>query len=332
MNKQYKICVIGGDGIGPDVINEGVRLLNHLKINFDFTEAEAGFVAYQKHGSPLPDETLKKCRQADAILFGAVTTPPNIESYQSPIIQMRKKLKLFANIRPCISFLNDGKKINFIIIRENTEGVYAGNERLIKGGAVTERIITRKACQRIIRFAFEMAKREKRSLVTAVHKANVMRLTDGLFLSVAQEIAQEYPDINFEDMLVDSTAMRLIKEPEHFDIIVTTNMFGDILSDESSMLIGGLGVAASANIGEKYALFEPIHGSAPKYAGQNKANPLASLFAVAMMLEHLGEKKSAQRVRQAIIKTTAFGTKTFDLGGKASTTEVTDAVINNLKH
>lgn len=371
--KKYQICVIGGDGIGPEVVNEGLLLLQSLPIDFEFTSAEMGFRAYQKYQTPLPQETLKKCRQADAILFGAVTTPPNIETprtyvhevfefasselksteaiksaphprtdvrgisrrriknYFSPIVRLRRTLDLYANVRPSSSLpvetIRQG--IDLIIVRENTEGIYIGEEEITKKGAVTKRVITKKGCQRIIRFAFELAVKQKRQKVTAVHKANVMRLTDGLFLKTAQKIAKKYPKIIFEDMLVDSCAMRLIKNPQDIDVIVTTNMFGDILSDEASALVGGLGVAASANLGEKYALFEPVHGSAPKYEGKNRANPTACFLAIALMLEYLGEDKEGKKVRNSVLKTISKGITTPDLGGKALMTQVTKEVIKN---
>jgi isopropylmalate/isohomocitrate dehydrogenase-like protein len=331
MNK-YTICTIGGDGIGPEVINETMRLLKKLPLDLRFIPLEAGYGAYQKHGTSLPEETIIKCKQADAILFGAVTTPPKIENYFSPIVKLRKLLDTYANMRPFKSLpLTDFRQnIDIVMVRENTEDLYSGIERKTKEGAITERIITRAACQRIVRFAFELAVKQNRKKVTAVHKANVMRLTDGIFLEEAGKIAKEYKHIAFEDMLVDSCAMQLIKQPENFDVIVTTNMFGDILSDEIAALAGGLGIAASANIGDSHAIFEPVHGSAPKYAGQNRANPIACFFAACMMLDYLGEENISQEVRKAILKTIKHGVATHDLGGKNSTTEFTHAVIKNL--
>ncbi|RJR28412.1 isocitrate/isopropylmalate dehydrogenase family protein [Candidatus Microgenomates bacterium] len=329
---KYTICIIGGDGVGPELMEETHRLLSGISNQFIFSKANAGFAYFEKNGVSLPDETLECINQADAILFGAVTTPPNIENYQSPILAIRQKFNLYANVRPIISLpiSNSRPNIDFVIVRENTEDLYSGREHAITGGFVAERVITKKACEGIIRFAFEKAKQEKRTLVTAVHKANVLRKTDGLFLEVFQSIAKEYPGISTEDVLVDSAAMRIIKEPEHFQIIVTTNMFGDILSDEAIMLVGGLGVGASANIGEKKALFEPIHGSAPKYAGKNTANPVASFLAASMMLEYLAEQELAQKIRNAVTLLLKQRETTKDLGGTLTTTQFTDRVINTL--
>lgn len=332
-NKTYKICLIGGDGIGPEVVGEAVRLLQATGIQFEYTEAEAGFAAYEKHGTPLPERTIEICQNSDAILFGAVTSPPNIENYFSPIVRLRKLLNLYANVRPMISLPveNMRQDINFVIVRENTEGLYAGCERLTEEGAIAERVITKKASERIIRFAFELARTQNRKKVTVVHKANVLRITDGLFLKIAQEVSAGFSDIIFENMLVDSCAMQLIKKPEAFDVIVTTNLFGDILSDEAAALVGGLGVAASANIGETIGLFEPVHGSAPKYAGKNHANPTATFLATAMMLEFLGEIKIAKSVRKAVKTVIQSGFSTKDLGGTLSMSEFTEKVISHIR-
>lgn len=333
MNKKYKICTIGGDGVGPEVLECAIRLLKILPLKFDFVEAYAGYDAYKKFGTPLPDSTMQKCQNSHAILFGAVTTPPNIAGYFSPIVAMRKKLDLYANLRPVFSLPIKGlfKNVDIIIVRENTEDLYAHIERKVDGGAVTERWITRKASERIIRYAFELAMKLSRKKVTLVHKANVMRLTDGLFLQIGNEIAKEFPNIIFEDMLVDSCAMRLIRKHQDFDVIVTTNMFGDILSDEAAGLVGGLGVVASANIGEKIALFEPVHGSAPKYTGKNIVNPTAMFFATTMMLVWLGELEIAEVIRNSIISTIKNGKETLDLGGKLGTKEFTIEVIKSCK-
>ena len=323
---------MGGDGIGPDVTIESIRLLQATGISFNFVQAEIGFEAYNKYGTPLPQKTIEICKKSDAILFGAITTPPNIKGYFSPIVRLRKNLDLYANVRPFKSLPIPNQKpgIDFIIVRENTEDLYAGQERLTKEGAIAERVITKKGCEKIIKFAFELAKKQNRKKVTVVHKANILRITDGLFLDIAKKISQRYPQIIMEEMLVDSCAMQLIKKTEAFDVIVTTNMFGDILSDEAAGLTGGLGVAASGNMGNNQGLFEPVHGSAPKYAGRNIANPMASFLSSAMMLEFLGEDKMAQKIRISIKKTIELGLTTKDLGGKLKSSEFTDKVINNL--
>lgn len=331
MKKAHNIITIGGDGIGPEVINEAIRLLKETPIRFNFISAEAGYGSYLKYNTPLPKKTLNFCKNADVILFGAVTTPPNIENYKSPIILLRRNLNLFANVRPFYSLpiSSSRKNINFIIVRENTEDLYVGQERLTKEGAIAERVITKKASKRIIDFAFQFAIQKKRKKVTVVHKANVLRLTDGLFLAIARQVAKKYPQIQLEEIIVDACAMKLIKNPEDFEILVTTNMFGDILSDESAALVGGLGIASSANIGLKIALFEPIHGSAPKYQGKNIANPLATFFATCMMLEYLGEIKISKKIKYAITSVLTKKILTKDLGGTATMTEFTDAVIHS---
>lgn len=330
---MYSLCIIKGDGVGPEVISETLLLLQAIKLKFNFREAQAGYQCYLDKGIPLPDDTVKKCREADSILFGAVTTPPNIENYFSPIVRLRKILDLYANIRPFYSLplATSRKNIDFVIVRENTEDLYAGKERKTKIGAEATRIITKRASEKIIRFAFKLAIKQKRKKVTVVHKANILRLTDGLFLKIADKVHSEFPAIEMDNMLVDSCALNLVKKPEIFDLIVTTNMFGDILSDESAALIGGLGVAASANIGDSHALFEPVHGSAPKYQGKNVINPIATFFAACLMLEYLGESKKALNLRKAIIQTIKNNYITFDLGGTVSTKETTQEVIKNYK-
>ncbi|MDP4011563.1 MAG: isocitrate/isopropylmalate dehydrogenase family protein [Candidatus Roizmanbacteria bacterium] len=330
--KKTNICIIGGDGIGPDIMTQAKKVLMKLGPDFEYSKAYAGYDEYKRNGSPLSDKTIKLVRDADAILFGAVTTPPHIEGYFSPIVKLRKKLDLYANIRPIKSIpLSPMRQdIDIVIFRENTEDLYAGIERQIPDGAVTERIITRANSERIIEKAFHFATENKRKKVTLIHKSNVMRLTDGLFLKIGCEIAKKYKEIEFEDMLVDSCAMRLVLAPEKFDVLVTTNMFGDILSDEAAGLVGGLGVVASANIGDKTALFEPVHGSAPKYQGKDIANPSAMFFATAMMLDYLGYVTLAHQLNKAVLKSIKSGNTTRDLGGNLKTSEFTDVVLSNL--
>src|SRR5690242_12657267 len=283
----HKICLLPGDGIGPEVIANARTLLEALPLEWNFVECGIGFGEYERSGSPLPDSTVEQIRQADATLFGAVTTPPNIPNYFSPVVRMRQSLELYANLRPCrsIPHASSRSNIDMVIVRENTEGLYSGIERVEDDGnrAITERVITRKGSERIIRKAFELAKQTNRKSVHVVHKANVLRQTCGLFRAVALEIAKEYPEITTYEMLVDTCAMELVRAPEQFEVIVTTNLFGDILSDEACMFVGGLGVAASGNIGVKAAVFEPVHGSAPTIVGTGKANPIATFLATAMM-------------------------------------------------
>ena len=330
--KTYTICTIGGDGIGPEVTQESIRLLQATDLSLRFVSAEAGFGAYQKYKTPLPQKTINSARECDAILFGAVTTPPGIRDYFSPIVRLRKLLDLYANVRPFKSLPIPSQKphVDFVIVRENTEGMYSGREKLTKDGAIAERVLTKKGCERIITFAFDLAKKNKRSKVTIVHKANVLRVTDGMFLEIGKKIAKKYPTILMDDMLVDSCAMQLVKKTESFDVIVTTNMFGDILSDEAAGLMGGLGVASSANIGDTRGLFEPVHGSAPKYAGKNVVNPLASFLSVCLMLEFLGETKLSNKIKKTLFNVVKRGKVTKDLGGKLSMSGFTDSVIDNL--
>lgn len=331
----YRICLLPGDGIGPEVISQARAILKALPLHYQFTIAEIGYAAYQKYGTPLPDETLDSIQEADAALFGAVTTPPNIDNYFSPVVRMRQTLALYANLRPCRSFPHPTSRPNLdlLIVRENTEGLYAGIERLEMDGrrAVTERVITRSSSERIIRKAFEIAQAEKRKKVTVVHKANVLRQTCGLFRKIALEISPDYPDIEMEEMLVDTCAMELIRAPEQFDVIATTNLFGDILSDEAAMLIGGLGVAHSANIGDQAAVFEPVHGSAPILAGTNKSNPTGAIMATAMMLDYLDEANLADRVRAAVASAFLANDVTEDLGGVLSTLKMTQKILGYLK-
>lgn len=327
---NYKICLLSGDGIGPEVIASAKDVLSALPLQWDFVESGIGFGEYQRSGSPLPDSTLHAIRHADATLFGAVTTPPNIPNYFSPVVRMRQALDLYANLRPCKSIPHESSKpnIDVIIVRENTEGLYSGIERIEDDGdkAITERVITRKGSERIIRKAFDLARQTNRKSVHMIHKANVLRQTCGLFRTVALEVANEYPEIKMLEMLVDTCAMELIRAPEQFEVIVTTNLFGDILSDEACMFVGGLGVAASGNIGANAAVFEPVHGSAPPLVGTGKANPIAMLLATAMMLDHINEKEHAQKLNHAIQACIADNETTPDLGGVLTTNEVTKRV------
>jgi isopropylmalate/isohomocitrate dehydrogenase-like protein len=333
--ESYRIGLLPGDGIGPEVIGQAVRVLEALPLRFTFQPGEVGYGAYQKHGTPLPDETLELVRRSDATLFGAVTTPPNLAGYFSAIIRLRKTFDLYSNIRPCRSFPHPSSRpgIHLLIVRENTEDLYSGVERVEDGGnrAVSEMIITRRASERIVRKAFELAAQQGFNKVTVVHKANVLRETGGLFRKVALEVAASYPQIPMEEMLVDTCAMELVRDAAQFGVIVTTNLFGDILSDEASMLVGGLGMAYSGNIGDDKALFEPVHGSAPKLAGLNKANPIAAVLSAGMMLEYLGELKLAKRVSEAVNELVALELVPEDLGGFLGTVETTNELIKLIR-
>ncbi|MBS1266780.1 MAG: Homoisocitrate dehydrogenase [Candidatus Woesearchaeota archaeon] len=332
---MYNIFVLPGDGIGIEVTQSAVRVLKALDLDIKFSYGEIGYECYKRHKTPLPDKTIDQARTCDAVLFGAVTTPPNIENYFSPIVKLRQDLQLYANIRPNKSYPIPGfrENVDLVIVRENTEGLYSGVERTEQSGekAITERIITNNGCERIIRYAYEMAKKQNRKKLTYVHKANILRQTCGLFRSIAQEISQEYPNITTEEMLVDAMAMQLINKPESFDVIVTTNLFGDILSDEACMLVGGLGLAASANIGKAGALFEPVHGSAPDISGKNIANPFAAIMSAKMMLDYLGEENKAIIIEKSVVSNLKKGYSTKDLGGNLNINQVTDKVIEKIQ-
>jgi len=332
----YSICLLPGDGIGPEVIAQTAAVLKALPIEWHFETGLIGFGAYQATGTPLPEETLEKISRLDAALFGAVMTPPHLAGYVSPILRLRQGLDLYANVRPCRSFAHPTSRpgVNLVIVRENTEDLYTGAERVEDGGrrAVAERIITRRASERIVRKAFHIAQQGHFRKVTVVHKANVLRETCGLFRQVAFEVAREFPTIHLDEMLVDTCAMELVRAPEQFEVLVTTNLFGDILSDEASMLVGGLGVAASANLGDRMAVFEPVHGSAPGLAGLGQANPLAAILSAVLMLEYLGETGLAGRLYRAVEACIANNEVTADLGGSLSTTQVTQSIITSLNH
>jgi homoisocitrate dehydrogenase len=316
------------------VIDSTVQVLNALPVDLEFVPADIGFAAYERLGTPLPDATLDLIRASDAALFGAVTTPPNIPDYFSPVVRMRQSLDLYANLRPTRSIPHASSRpgIDLLIVRENTEGLYSGIEHTDPDGsrAVTERVITRRASDRILRKGFELARATGRSTLHVVHKANVLRQTCGLFRQVALDVAPEYPDIELREMLVDTCAMELVRAPEQFEVIVTTNLFGDILSDEACMFVGGLGVAASGNIGPEAAVFEPVHGSAPALAGTGKANPIATILAAAMLLDHLGEAACANQLRSVVEGRIAAGEVTADLGGALSTAQVTGRIVEEL--
>jgi 3-isopropylmalate dehydrogenase/methanogen homoisocitrate dehydrogenase len=323
---MYRITVIPGDGIGVEVMEAALHVLQALEIEFEFTHAEAGNECFRRCGDTLPEETLKLVRKTDATLFGAVTTVPG---QKSAIITLRRELDLFANLRPVKSLPGVPclyPDLDFVIVRENTEDLYVGDEEYTPEGAVAKRIITRTASRRISQFAFQYAQKEGMQKVTAVHKANVLKKTDGIFRDEFYKVASEYPQMEANDYYVDATAMYLITQPQEFQTIVTTNLFGDILSDEAAGLIGGLGLAPSANIGEKNALFEPVHGSAPQIAGKNIANPTAMILTTTLMLKHLNKKQEAQKIEKALQKTLMRGIMTPDLGGTASTMEMAEAI------
>jgi len=334
LGKKYRIAVIPGDGIGPEITEAAIYALNHIGLNFEFIRVEAGLGAWQKYGNQLPEETVSVIKSSDACLKGPTQTPPGPGTFKSATVTLRQMLDLYANVRP---FKNHPgvqsvhKGVDLIIVRENTEGMYRGLEYNLGDSAIGIRTITRRGSERIARFAFNLARREKRRKVTAVHKANVLKETCGLFRNVCAEIAKEYPDIVFEEMHVDAAAMRIAMKPQDLDVIVTTNLFGDILSDEAAGVVGGLGIAPSANIGDKYAFFEAIHGTAPKHAGKWDANPAAIMLSAAMMLRYLGEVDAGNRFEAAIDAVLEEGKSvTRDLGGSAGTMDFAKAVADKL--
>jgi len=314
----YRVTLIPGEGTGPELIEATKLVLAATGIPIEWDEQIAGEAALQAEGTPLPDRVLHSIKTNKVALKGPLTTQLGT-GFRSVTVTMRQTLDLYANLRPARTIPGVRSiygHVDLIVVRENTEGMYSGIEHNVIAGEAAEsiRLITRKACERIVRFAFEYAKAHGRRLVTAVHKANILKLTDGLFLGIAREVAQEYPEIEFNDRIVDNMAMQLVQKPQDYDVIVTTNLFGDILSDLAAGLVGGLGLAAGANIGQEAALFEPVHGSAPKYAGQNKVNPTATILAGAMMLRHLGEDQAAERVERAVAEVIGEGKfVTYDL-------------------
>ena len=327
---SYKIAVVPGDGIGQEVMDAAISVLDKLDIDFDYVYGEAGDACLEKNGTALPQETVNIVRDSDACLFGAAG-----ETAADVIVKLRQEMKMFANLRPVKAYPNTNalsEDIDFMIIRENTEGLYiADKEEYTQDGAIAKRVITREAEERIIDYAFKYAEENNKSKVTGVHKANVLKKSDGLFKEIFYEVGERYPDIEKEDFYVDATAMYLITQPQNFEVIVTTNLFGDILSDEGAGLVGGLGLIPSANIGYDGALFEPVHGSAPDIAGKGIANPIAMILSSVMMLRYLGENEAAEKLDDAILKVlTEAKVLTGDLGGSATTMEVANEIIKFL--
>ena len=330
---MIKIARIDGDGIGKEVTEAGVAVLESLDLNIDFVEAEAGRECFDKNGTTIPDETIRIARNAKATLFGAITSTPG---EKSPIITLRQELDTYANLRPIKSFKGVNclfDDLDFLIVRENTEGLYSGKERLEEDKAIAHRVITRKASERISRLAFQEAIKLNKESVTCVHKSNVLKKTDGVFKDSFYNVAKDYPQIKTIDYYVDATAMYLLTKPQEFDVIVTSNLFGDILSDASAGLVGGLGLIPSGNVGDKHGLFEPVHGSAPDIAGNNISNPIAMILSVSMMLEYLNEDYLASKVKTACENVLEKGkVLTPDLGGNAKTMDVANEVIKEIEN
>lgn len=357
----HAVTLIPGDGTGPEIARATRRVLEATGVQFDWDLRLAGAEMLEKYGTVLPDDVVESIKRTKVALKGPITTPVG-RGQRSANVVLRKKLDLYANLRPAKTYQglrSRYENIDLVIVRENTEDLYAGIEfqrgtaehqemieliarttshQLDPNSAISIKYISTMATRRIVKFAFEYARTNNRRKVTAVHKANIMRLSDGLFLSNAHEVAKEYPDIQFEDRIVDNMCMQLVQKPELYDVLVLPNLYGDIISDLSAGLIGGLGVAPGANIGSLYAIFEPVHGSAPKYAGQNKVNPMAMMFSGVMMLRHLGERDAAQRLEKALMQVIAQGKYvTYDLKPRpddptaVGTSRVADAVIEHLQ-
>ncbi|MDI6817598.1 MAG: isocitrate/isopropylmalate dehydrogenase family protein [Actinomycetota bacterium] len=351
----YTITMIPGDGIGPEISEAMRRVVDSTGVQIDWEIQEAGADVMDKYGTPLPDQVIESVQRNKVAIKGPITTPVGT-GFRSVNVALRKALDLYANLRPAYSLKGVKSRyedIDLVIVRENTEDLYAGIEfeqgsdeaiELIefikeRGGkfrfedaGISIKPISVSGSERIVRFAYEYARREGRKKVTAIHKANIMKHSDGLFLRVANEVGEEYPDIETEDRIVDNMCMQLVQKPELYDVLACPNLYGDILSDLCSGLIGGLGMAPGANIGEEHAVFEPVHGSAPKYAGLNKVNPTALILTSVLMLKHLGEREAADKVFNATRDVIAEGKNvTYDLGGSAGTSGMADAIIDKIQ-
>jgi isocitrate dehydrogenase (NAD+) len=332
-----KVTLIRGDGIGPEVVDAAVRAVEATGADIQWDPREAGAGAIPKHGAPLPEATVASIREHRLCLKGPLATPVG-GGYRSVNVALRQEFDLYANLRPARTYAGlPGRydKVDLFVVRENTQGEYSGIEHYIdptRSAAEAISIITRHGSDRIIRFAFEHARAAGRKQVTLVHKANILKMTSGLFLETGRDIARSYPDIQFNDIIVDNCAMQLVRDPSRFDVIVTTNLFGDILSDLTAGLVGGLGLVAGANIGENAAIFEAVHGTAPDIAGKGIANPTAVMLAGAMMLDRIGQRDRAQRLETAIRRVIAEGRElTPDLGGSGNTASYTDRVIATVR-
>ena len=330
------ITVIRGDGIGPEIMDATLFVLDQLGAGLSYEFADAGLAALEAHGELIPASTLESIKKNKVALKSPLTTPVG-GGFSSINVALRRQFDLYANVRPAISFPNTKSRyenVDLITVRENTEGAYLSEGQEVSADGETAfsgTRITRKGSERIVRYAFELARSTGRKKVTAVHKANIIKSTSGLFLNVAREVAANYPEIEFQEMIVDNTCMQLVMRPEQFDVIVTTNLFGDIISDLCAGLVGGLGLAPGANIGEGAAIFEAVHGTAPDIAGKGIANPCALLLGAAQMLDHLGQPQNAERLRRAIVATMeAKDSLTGDLGGTGGTMDFAKAIASRL--
>jgi len=331
----HTVTLIPGDGIGPEVTEAAVRVAEAAGARIVWERVEAGAEVIAKFGTPVPDAVLNSIRSNKVGLKGPITTPIGT-GFSSANVTLRKALDLFASVRPVKSIPGvetPFKDVNLIVIRENTEGLYSGLEHRVAPGIVESlKVMTEHACTRISRYAFQLAERQGRHRVTAVHKANIMKLSDGLFLECARKVAREYPDIEYNEMIIDNCAMQLVKNPAQFDMLLMENLYGDIISDLCAGLVGGLGIVPGSNVGEECAVFEAVNGSAPDIAGKRLANPCAVVLSMAEMLRHLGEERIAHNVTRAVHATLAEpANRTGDLGGKATLDQITQAIIDHLE-
>lgn len=322
-----------GDGIGREVVPEAIKVLRALNLNFEFVELEAGYECWKRRGDNLPTEAISAMQECKAALIGPFTTPIGLKDYASTVLKIRKTFDLFANIRPARSYSGIdciARKADFVIARENTEELYSGIEWRTSKGACSLRVITVRGSNRIARVAFELAKKRKKK-VTIVHKANILRESDGVFRESCLKVSENYPDVSVDEKIVDAAAMSLVAYPEVFDVLVTPNLYGDILSDLAAQLVGGIGLAPSANIGDNYAVFAPVHGSAPDIAGKRIANPIATILSAKMMLDHLDYGEEASRLDEALGRVLAEGrVRTPDMGGTSMTGELGDRIVMEL--
>jgi isocitrate dehydrogenase (NAD+) len=332
---SHVITLIPGDGIGPEVTESVVRIFKAAALDIEWERHDAGVIAFKKHGQSLPGSLLESIRRNKVALKGPVTTPI-AEGFTSVNVGLRKALELYANLRPVRNLVGVPSRfsdVDLIIVRENTEDLYAGLEHEIVPGVVESlKIITEKASTRVSQFAFQHARANGRRLVTAIHKANIMKLSDGLFLESTRKVSREFTDIKYDERIVDAACMQLVMRPEKFDVLLLPNLYGDIVSDLCAGLVGGLGVVPGANMGTECAVFEAVHGSAPDIADKNLANPTALLLSGLMMLDHIGERQRAERIRAALTRVlAAAAVRTHDLGGRATTTEFTDAICREIE-
>ncbi len=329
-NKKWKVAVIKGDGVGPDVVNAAILVLDAVKkkfnLNIEYVPAEAGLNCVERYGTNLPKETLEILKTTDCVLKGPTTTPEGANSLPSANVGIRKYFDLYADVRPNKTLPNVPSikpNVDMVIVRENTEGMYSGLDfRVNQETTIGIRVITRKACERIVKYAFELAETRKKH-VTLVHKGNVLKVSDGMFKDIFYEEAKKHLDVKADDAHVDAITQWFIKQPEFYDVLVTENLFGDIISDEAAMIVGGIGTGASANIGDKYAMFEPIHGSVPKYTGMDKVNPIGTIMSVKMMFDWMNYKEAGKAIEDAVHRILEEGkVLTYDLGGTARCSEV----------